>query len=299
MGKKSLRKANKLQKKATVTARATAAIYVPPKVLRPFADFANEAQLVLMRELLPAATLKMRTTSAYGSKEVLICTIAPELAQAAVLKDGKILVSMQNSTRSNDASHDLAVVLEQALKAAPGTVIKGVDVRCRAPKLSEILQTEGGDFQLHDSLEYWLSEEDYKNSQITEAISQASESLVPVVDLDIDHQVFWFKMGTEQFLRWAIVIDEDRGFDALARLKANSQLEWGNADFIGVFRGLGVIIPVWRLRENIEKNQVSGLKGQAENFAKLLGEALAKEDSLTAAERQDRRGIVSRLVSLN
>ena len=46
---------------------------------RPFEALPFETELVAMREILPSATLRVHTNSAYGSRELLLVTMLPEM----------------------------------------------------------------------------------------------------------------------------------------------------------------------------------------------------------------------------
>ena len=46
-------------------------------VRRPFEGLPNERDLVAMRQLIPAATMSVQTTSEHGAADVVIATILP------------------------------------------------------------------------------------------------------------------------------------------------------------------------------------------------------------------------------
>lgn len=291
MGKKSRRKA----KNNLVSAQAD--LYIPAKVLRPFAGLANEAEMVAMRELLPAATLKLKTNAEYGNKEFTLVTIAPQMAQGVVLADGQILLAMQTQSRSNDPAHDLGLILEKLLKAEPGTTLSGEELRRKAPRLTEMLSEEPGEFKIWEDFRFWMPKDQEETAEVKEALAQTKEQLVPCEQLQ--ERVYWFEMNGEEYVRWVCVSEEEAAYDALARLRAKGKLDWENAEFIGAFRGLGVVVPVWRLLSKHERDNLADLREQVQAYQLVLEEALNDTTALDAQARQMRAGIVSRQVSLN
>ena len=92
-----------------------------PFVERPFDGLSAEADLVAMREILPAATITATTTADHGSRTVTFVTLLPQIWAALARDDGEILVALQTNERSGDASRDAAAALLAALDAEPGT----------------------------------------------------------------------------------------------------------------------------------------------------------------------------------
>ena len=136
MGKKSKRSKEELIAKRLARAQATAF------VARPFADLPFEADLICLRELVPAATATARLTEEYGGHEVTITSLLPAAWQAWHRDDGEILAGMQVPVSSTDASRDVARGLLAAVDAEPGTSIEAT--------------TEIYTLSLHDALPiYW------------------------------------------------------------------------------------------------------------------------------------------------
>ncbi|RAC11440.1 topoisomerase II, partial [Burkholderia multivorans] len=71
MGKKSKRSKEDLIAKRLARAQATAF------VARPFEGLPFEADLICLRELVPAATAQVRLSEEYGGHEVTIASLLP------------------------------------------------------------------------------------------------------------------------------------------------------------------------------------------------------------------------------
>jgi hypothetical protein len=90
--------------------------------------------------------------------------------------------------------------------------------------------------------------------------------------------------------------DEERLLDALARLHAVRELGLGEGTkYVGAFRALGLVVPVWDLAPDAEAADV---EEPAVALRKRLDEALAQSEPLTAQERRSRAGLLSRQVTL-
>ena len=135
MGKKSKRSKEELIAKRLARAQATAF------VARPFADLPFEADLICLRELVPAATATAKLTEEYGGHEVTITSLLPAAWQAWRRDDGEILAGMQVPVSSTDASRDVARGLLAAVDAEPGTSIEATTEPGEGPRLQDILDT--------------------------------------------------------------------------------------------------------------------------------------------------------------
>src|SRR4051795_3114852 len=76
--------------------------YAPP-VTRPFEGLPGEPHWVALRELVPAATARLRTAD---GREVTLASILPGGAPALVRADGEILLGVQLPAASDDISRD-------------------------------------------------------------------------------------------------------------------------------------------------------------------------------------------------
>lgn len=288
MGKKSRRKAKRAQ---------APSLYVPPLNPRPFAGLANEVEFAAMRDLLPAASLTLRTTPDFGEREITFVTVAPGQAQGVVRTDGVIMVALQTRSRTADASHDLGLVSAHLCDCPPGTVLSGFDLRRHGPKLHEVVASEAGKLEVHSDLGFWLTD-DERTDDAREVIRRSGEELVACAPIPGQRATFWTSMNAD-FLRMVLPQDEETVFDGLARLRADGQLDIAEgpaqARFIGAFRLYGLVAPVWEFSEGVTAEVV------AEEVAALrerIDVAVASSEPLSAPARRAREGIISRGVSV-
>ena len=287
MGKKSRRKQ---------AHKRPSTLYVPPLNPRPFAGLANEPELAAGRELLPAATLRVSATEGDVSKPVTFVTIAPGNAQGVVRGDGEILVSLQSRSRTADASHDLGLVTSKLLKADPGTVIDRLDLRQRGPQLQDLIGEASGEFRVEEDLGFWLSA-DERTDAAEEAIRQSRAEITPCELVPGQRATFWTRMNAD-FVRIVLDAEEDAVFDGLARLRGRGEdIISGDVEarFIGAFRMLGLVTPVWEFSRRVSADEI------AEPVAALrerIDAAVADDSPLTPEARRAREGIVSRQVSV-
>ncbi|MDR3106595.1 MAG: DUF5926 family protein, partial [Bifidobacteriaceae bacterium] len=88
-------------------------------VARPLAGMPLEAELVAMREILPAAVATATLTEAQGGGQVQFVTFLPQMARAFKRPDGVPVVALQPSRPSDDVAQDLGNALLAALAAKP------------------------------------------------------------------------------------------------------------------------------------------------------------------------------------
>ncbi|QDB78034.1 topoisomerase II [Georgenia sp. 311] len=267
-----------------------------PFVERPFEGLPGETDWVAMREVVPAATATVRTTEEYGAREVVVATMLPDLWPALHREDGTVLVGLQTAAKSGDASRDVAAALLLALDAEPGTPVTNLGILEPGPRLQDVLDLSlPFEPVLHDDFGFWLPEDQAEDADVTAAIEQSSEGIVPTVKVEGVESAYWCRMGRE-FLRWARPEPQEAVLDAVARLHARreSELEEG-ARFVGAFRTSGILVPVWELAPGTEADE---LAGPCAEFDKRLTAALAEEGPLDADARRARAGIVSRQVTL-
>ncbi|MDO5034815.1 MAG: DUF5926 family protein [Actinomycetaceae bacterium] len=290
MGKKSRRK-------KLVPGKAPRPII--PHVARPFEGMSAEADLVAMREIIPAATLDATTTDEYGSTPFQFVTLLPGGAPAMVRDDGQILIALQTRSATRDAAHDLGVALSAALKrkklidegeADAGTLT--VDVRDAGPRIPDMIAS-AKPMELQENLGFWVSPGS-RDEQVEQAIEDTSKELIPTRAVPGTTNTYWHDMG-KHFVRWIRLEDEDQLFTALARLQAAGDLKLENAQFIGAFRALGLSIPVFEFPEPVE---AEALTDSVLALEAKLEAALQNEEPLNDDEKRARAGLVSRQVSL-
>lgn len=266
-------------------------------VARPFAGIPREEDLVALAQVVPAATARVRLTQEYGGGEVTLVTLLPELAQGMKRPDGEVLVALQTTMHSGDASRDVAAALLATLELEPGRGLLMEGLPEPGPRLQDVLDlTVEPVVEVHEDFSYWLSADQVDDESLVHTVEDSKEGMVPTVPVPGVEHAYWCRMGGKEFVRWARGEDEDDFFKALARVHAarESDLEEG-AHFIGAFRAYGLAIPVWQLNPGTEAEE---LTAPLQAMAARLKAALAVEEPLTAAERKAKAGIISRQVNL-
>ncbi|MBM9432272.1 DUF5926 family protein [Flaviflexus equikiangi] len=282
MGKKS--RLNKAPKKKRV-----------PFVERPYEGLTAEVELVAMKEILPAATASATTAPEYGSREITLVTLLPNMAAAVRREDGELLVAVQTVTGSGDASRDLAALIIDALELEPGEAIQSAELAEPGPRLSDVLVDQPLDLVLYEDFAYWVSDEEKDRDDVRQAIEQTRDNVAPTVAIDAIRGAYWVRM-TNEFVRWIRTEDQDRVLDGLARLQtARSEGFDKDARFVGAFRACGLLIPVWQLAPGTEADELSAPMA---TFEDEFAAAIAATEPLTPEERRARSGIVSRQVTL-
>ncbi|MPV36065.1 DUF5926 family protein [Georgenia subflava] len=265
-------------------------------VERPFEGLPGETDLVAMREVVPAATVTVRTTAEYGDREVQLVTLLPDLLPALHREDGTVLVALQTGMHTGDASRDVAAALLDAIELEPGSALTAAELPEPGPRLQDVLDLEAPfEVTVHDSFDFWLTDEAKQDGDVAAALEQANGNIVPTVKVDGVESAYWCRMGRE-FLRWARPEDQELVLDGVARLHAarESAVDDG-AKFVGAFRSSGILIPVWELAPGTEAEE---LTAPVKAFEKKLAAAIARTEPLSPEERRARAGIVSRQVTL-
>lgn len=265
-------------------------------VLRPFEGLPVEADLVAIREVVPSATIKVRTTKEHGAREVLLTTILPAGWAALHRSDGVLLVALQTTAGSGDASRDVAQVLLEALELEEGTPLEQPPVPTPGPRLQDVLDLDGPfEVTVLDGFDHWLADDAERTAEIEAALEEENATIIPTVKLSSVESAYWCRMGGKEFLRWAQTVDDDALLDGLARLHAKRASAIGDARFIGAFRACGIVIPVWELPRGTEPADIEDAVAE---YWPRFAEALGSTEPLTADERRARGGLVARQVTL-
>lgn len=264
-------------------------------VERPFADIPFEAELVAMREILAAGTLKVQTNAEYGNAEVLLASMLPQMVGALRRSDGVLLVALQTVMNSGDLSRDLADRLINALELKNGETYTQTQQPEPGARLQDVLDLSvTPEFMLHDDFGFWIGTDEAEKPEVKEAISQTKEQLFPTAQVEGVEGAFWTRMQRE-FLRLVRREDQDTVLNALARLQQNRELNFAMARFVGAFRAQGLLIPVFELDSG---TQATDLAAPLAEFNKKLTAEIANSTPLTSEERRAKAGIVSRQVTL-
>lgn len=283
-------------------------------VSRPFEGLPRETDWVAFREIVPAATMRTRTTD---GTEVVFPTVLPVAWPALRRVDGSVFVGVQAADASSDASRDLAAALDAALAAEGPGPVTHLDARTSTARLQDRLDlTVDPVVEVHEGFDFWLDgvldtdaattdDEDPLSAlapQVRASLERANEAVVPTEKLTSAESAYWAQIGERTHLRWIISTPEDRFLDALARLHAQrdeagsplSTLGEGTR-FAGFFRAYGLVVPVWDLAED------SSAEATEEPFAAFVERfeaALAETGPLDGEARRARAGLLSRQVTL-
>lgn len=265
-------------------------------VLRPFEGLPGETDWVAMRELVPAATAPARTTAEYGSRDVLVTTVLPMAWPALHRADGVLLLALQTTTASGDASRDLAAALLEAMEVEPGSAVTAGALPGPGPRLQDVLDLSVPfEVTVHEGFDYWIAPETERTPELAASLDEANAGLIPTRKLASVESAYWCRMNGREFLRWSMPHDEDAVMDALSRLHARRESGLAGGRFVGAFRSSGVVVPVWELPRGTEAED---LEEPAAAYRTTFDAALAVDAPLDAAERRARAGLVSRQVTL-
>lgn len=262
---------------------------------RPFRGLAFEPQLVAMREILPAATLPVKTVAEHGAEELQIVTLLPGMAAASRRKDGVLLVAAQTVMNSGDVSLDIADRILKGLELKPGETLQQNDQPVPGPRLQDVLDLSFESvMELHDDYAFWVDPAELEDPQMKAAVEQTRDQVLPTAEVPGVDGAFWCRMQRE-FVRWVRPEPEAQVLDALARMHQVRELGFEGGRFVGAFRALGLLIPVFELEAGAEADE---LTKPMEAFVERFSKAMAVTDALTPEERRARAGIISRQVTL-
>ena len=289
-------KKNRQRRRADVATKAPKKKQIP-FVARPFEGLAGEQDLVAMMQILPAATMIVRLNAEHGGGDVRLVTLLPELAQALKRADGEVLVAMQTSMHSGDASRDIAAALLDALDLDAGAALAVSGLPEPGERLQDVLDPAAvPQLDVRETFDFWLDAETADNPEVLRSLEDAKTEIAPTAPVPGVEHAYWCRMNGKEFVRWVRGEDEDDFFNAFARVHAarESDLEEG-ARFVGAFRACGLAIPVWELVPGTEAEE---LTASMRAMAERLDAAMADDAPLDAAARRARAGIISRQVNL-
>ncbi len=289
----------------------TGASFVP----RPFEGLPAETDWVAFREIVPAATMRCRTTDGV---EVVFATVLPVAWPALRRADGSVFVGIQAADASSDASRDLAAAMDAALAAeAPGPVTH-VDARRSTARLQDRLDLDvAPEVEVHAGFDFWLDgvlDTDPGEAgdpadplsalapQVRASLERANEAVVPTERLTSAPSAYWAQIGDKTHLRWIIDTPEDDFLDALARLHVGRDADGSplstlgqGSRFAGFFRAYGLVVPVWDLADDAT---AEATEEPLTAFVERFQAALAETGPLDPDARRARAGLNSRQVTL-
>ena len=267
---------------------------------RPFDGFVSECDLVALRELVPSATAPLNLTAAHAKsgRSVTLATVLPMAYPALVRADGSILLGLQVTTGSGDASRDYADALLNALAAEPGEPVGMGRVTEESPSLQDVVDPSAKlDITVHGNFDFWIDgSPDDMSPDVRASLERAREYANPTARLTGVEAAYWTQMGAKEHLRWIMPTPETDLLNALARLHAAGADDLGpDTRYVGMFRACGVVAPVWDLPLGMG---AEATEQPAQAFAERLSEALADSSPLTDEQRRARAGLTNRQVTL-
>ena len=268
----------------------------PVFVARPFAGLAAEADLIALREMVPAATAPVKLRDE-ADRAVVLCSLLPGAAPGLVRQDGTVWLGLQVQHAFGDPSRELAAVLEKALVAEPGDVVGLTTAPGDGPRLQDLLVDEPLDVTVHDGFDFWVADVDDPTGAVASSLEAANAAAHPTARLTSVEAAYWTDVSTKEHLRWVMPHDdEEQLLSGLARLHAagkDSLVE--GSRLVGMFRAHGVLVPVWDLPLG---TGAEVLEEPASTFAKDLEAALADDSPLTTEERSARNGLANRQLTI-
>lgn len=266
----------------------------PVYVARPFEGLASEADIVALREFVPAATAPLPLED--SDRSVLLCSLLPAASPALVREDGTVWLGLQVQHAYGDPSRDLAAVLLRALDAEPGTMVGLTEDPGEGPRLQDLVTDEPLEVTVHAGFDYWVADLEDTDGTMAAALQQANDAAAPTMRLDGVSGAYWTSVGNREYLRWVLPHDEDLVLDGFARLHAGRRERLVDGDrLIGMFRAHGLVAPVWDLPLGTGGE---ALQAPAADLVGALAEAMASTDPLTSEERAARAGLASRQLTI-
>ena len=266
-------------------------------VARPFEGLAGECDWVALREVVPAATVAVRTTAEHGAVDATVATVLPMAWAALRRADGEVMVGLQTPSGSGDPSRDVAAALLVAAGSEPGTPVPGTGLPTAGPRMQDVLDPDVPfAVRLHEGFDFWLGDDAEKTDDVAESMERANAAIIPTERLVSVEAAYWCQIGSKTHLRWVLPHPEEDFLDGLSRLHAAGASSLGEGTrYIGSFRAHGLIVPVWDLVPGAVADDV---EEPAAAFGARLDEAMATTGDLTAEERRARAGVLSRQLTL-
>jgi len=266
-------------------------------VQRPFEGMAAECDLVAMREIIPAATMKLPLIGEHAERDVTLCTVLPLALPCLTRSQGSVLVAMQTQFPAGDANRQVAAALLAALPINPGSTPVSVEIQPDTPKLQDLLDPDVPlEIRVEDGFTFWVENPAEMTPEIEQSLAQANEAAPPTARLASVEAAYWSHERDRAWLRWVMPEDEHSLLNAFARLHAARADSLGEGTrYVGAFRCQGLLAPVWELpTDRVADDFEDGAKALGERLA----EALADDTPLTADERRAKEGLASRQLTI-
>lgn len=268
------------------------------RVLRPFEGLPGEPDWVALREIVPSATAKLTLAGTHADRNVTLSTLLPMAWPALVRQSGDVLLAMQTNTSSGDVARDLGDALQQALAAEPGTSIPPRPLPQDAPRIQDLVDAVSAlEVIVHSGFGYWVEDEDSLDAATRESLERANTAVLPTARLASVDAAYWLVYGERRQLRWVLPGAEEDVIDALARLQVDGGLGVGDGSrYLGSFRALGLLVPVWDLADGVE---VDDVEDPAAAFGARLTQSLADTTALSGAQRRAKESLLARQLTVH
>lgn len=266
---------------------------------RPFAGLAAEAELVALRELVPAATAPLKLTgdyaAKYGDRDITLATVLPMAWPALTKPDGRIFIGLQRNERSGDINRDITVALLNALATEPGATVSTPALPGEGPRLADVIVNEPLEITMHEGFDFWLDTDQERDEQVNASLEAANAAIYPTVRMNSAHAAYWCRVPGKAHVRWVLPDAEDKAMDALSRLSAAGHLKLGEGTkFAGMFRAHSLLVPVFDLPLEAEADTwEEPLRLLADRYA-----AAKTDEPLSPEERRAKQGLLGRQLAL-
>lgn len=270
-------------------------------VARPFEGLPAECDWVALREIVPAASMTVRlagpAAGEHAGSEVHVATVLPMAWPAMRRNDGNVFVGLQTAGSPVDPSRDAAAALLGALAGAPGTPVPDTSALDTTYRLQDLVDPAATpEITVHDGFDFWLDPSAEQTPEVRDSLERANAAVVPTRRLQSVEAAYWCQVGERRHLRWVMPHPEGELLDGIARLHAAGESGLGEGTrYVGSFRALGIVVPVWDLAPDAEAGDV---EDAAKAFGERLQQAMAVTTPLTADERRARSGVASRQLTL-
>lgn len=262
-------------------------------VIRAFEGFAQEGDLIALREFVSSGTAAITLKD---GRPLRLVTLLPGAGAGLVRPDGEIWVALQVAHNHGDISRDLAHVIELAADVEPGNPIK-MTTPLPGLRLQDLIDPAAEfTIEIHEDFNWWLSDDERHQEAAQAALQAVNDGVWETTKLSQVGSAWATDMGDHTYLRWAMGwADEDQLLNAFARLKAaGTESISSGTKLIGMFRAHGVLVPVWE----IDEADPAELDSRAPAFQVLLETSLTSSEPLSSAERSARQELVSRQVTI-
>lgn len=280
-----------------------------PLVRRPFRGLPSEPEWVALREIVPAATAVLTlapgtdaaaeelSSQPPAGRTLTLATVLPMAWPAMVRGDGSVYLGLQVAARSGDISRDLAVVVEQALTAAPGSSVVPVGPPGTGRRLQDLVAAERPlEVTVRSGFDFWVEGVGAVTDEVVASLERANAAVIPTERVAGVEAAYWCRMPERAHLRWVLPYDEEPLVDAMARLFPVGGLSLGEGTrYVGSFRAHGLLVPVWDVPHDSGSEE---LEGPLAELASRLADAVADDHPLTAAQQRSRSALAGRQLTI-